>query len=141
MLAELERLEFSATNRIFNPTPERGMFSSIQCAAQWNGWNQQITHWLITLGDQPHLKTETLQTLLDFGARHPEKICQPLRHGHARHPVLLPKEFFAALADSDVIDLKQFLKTHARDFAGFESDDAGLDLDMDTPEDYERLKP
>src|SRR5690349_18959505 len=35
---ELDRLQFSVDNRILNPAPERGMFSSIQCAAQWPGW-------------------------------------------------------------------------------------------------------
>src|SRR2546425_12612503 len=30
--AELDRLDFPGANRVVNPTPERGMFSSIQCA-------------------------------------------------------------------------------------------------------------
>jgi molybdenum cofactor cytidylyltransferase len=37
--AELDRLAFAAENRIVNPHPEQGMFSSIQCAARWPGWN------------------------------------------------------------------------------------------------------
>ncbi len=37
MQAELDRLGFAEENRICNPAPERGMFSSIQCAAQWPG--------------------------------------------------------------------------------------------------------
>jgi CTP:molybdopterin cytidylyltransferase MocA len=44
------------------------------------------------------------------------------------------------LGTSAAPDLKQFLERHACDLAGFESDDAGLDFDMDTPEDYERLR-
>ena len=50
---ELDRLGFPAANRIFNPAPDRGMFSSVQCAAQWAGWQQGLTHWAIVLGDQP----------------------------------------------------------------------------------------
>src|SRR5437763_13333350 len=34
---ELNRLMFPVECRIFNETPERGMFSSVQCAAQWAG--------------------------------------------------------------------------------------------------------
>src|SRR5256885_3178049 len=34
---ELDRLGFPKVNRVVNPTPERGMFSSIQCAARWSG--------------------------------------------------------------------------------------------------------
>lgn len=138
---ELERLHFPVDNRIVNITPENGMFSSIQSAARWHGWQAGLTHWLITLGDQPHLRDSTLRALLDFGAHSPEKICQPMRNGRRKHPVLLPKRFFTKLGSSAAGDLKMFLVEHARYLSGFESPDDGLDLDLDTPEDYERLKP
>jgi len=138
--AELDRLHFPAANRIVNSAPEGGMFSSIQCAASWEGWNSELTHWIVTLGDQPHLKGATLRTLLEFGARNPDKICQPMRGERRKHPVLFPKRFFHALKNSNAGDLKIFLLEHVGSLSGFESDDAGLDLDMDTPEDYERLK-
>src|SRR5712691_801668 len=35
---EFDRLEFPGSDRIVNPQPERGMFSSIQCAGGWRGW-------------------------------------------------------------------------------------------------------
>src|SRR5712692_8184036 len=47
---ELERLAFPPENRICNPAPELGMFSSIQCAARWSGWAQGLSHWAIALG-------------------------------------------------------------------------------------------
>src|SRR5947209_16030515 len=49
--AELNRLNFPERSRIVNPLPERGMFSSIQCAAGWRGWEPILTHWAIVLGD------------------------------------------------------------------------------------------
>ena len=137
---ELDRLHFPKANRITNPAPDRGMFSSIQCAANWAGWNADLTHWLIMLGDQPHLRFETLQALVDFGRHHTDKICQPLRAGHRKHPVLLPKKLFVELRSCADSDLKQFLQAYSNDLAGFESDDSGLDLDMDTPEDYEQVR-
>src|SRR5438105_331727 len=57
--AELNRLAFPLERRVFNPEPERGMFSSIQCAARWAGWKTTLTHWTIVLGDQPHLLSGT----------------------------------------------------------------------------------
>jgi len=137
---ELDRLGFPKTYRITNPAPDRGMFSSIGCAANWGGWNAELTHWLLMLGDQPHLRFETLETLLDFGAAKPDKISQPIRNGHRKHPVLLPKKFFVELRNCRQGNLKEFLKIHSSELAGFESDDSGLDLDMDTPEDYEQLR-
>src|SRR5262245_7381093 len=74
---ELDRLTFPKENRIYNPAPDRGMFSSIQCAADWGGWNPELTHWIITLGDHPQLKQETLQALLDFSATQGDRIWQP----------------------------------------------------------------
>src|ERR1051326_7538368 len=54
--AELDRLCFPESQRIANPNPDRGMFSSIQCAAAWRGWEEPLTHWAVVLGDQPHLR-------------------------------------------------------------------------------------
>ncbi|HWD92288.1 MAG TPA: nucleotidyltransferase family protein [Verrucomicrobiae bacterium] len=140
MIEELDRLGVPAANRIFNATPDNGMFSSIQCAAAWPGWNSSLTHWLVTLGDQPQLSTATLRKLLEFGAWNPEKICQPMRAGRRKHPVLLPRALFAELKESSAGDLRMFLVEHAKELSGFESDDAGLDFDMDTREDYEKLQ-
>jgi len=140
LAAEMDRIGFPSTNRILNPAPENGMFSSIQCAAKWEGWHPELTHWIITLGDQPHLKPGTLQNLLEFGARHPEKICQPMRGERRKHPVLFPQRFFHELKNTSARDLKMFLLERTANLSGFESADAGLDLDMDTPEDYERLR-
>src|ERR1019366_10818668 len=56
LMAELDRLNFSKSDRIENPQPERGMFSSIVCAANWQGWQKDISSWAIVLGDQPHLR-------------------------------------------------------------------------------------
>jgi molybdenum cofactor cytidylyltransferase len=137
---ELDRLQFPKADRIFNPAPERGMFSSIECAARWSGWNPNLTHWILTLGDQPHLQSQTLHSLLDLGSAHAKKICQPIHNGRRRHPVLLPKEAFIFLGQASVADLKTFLQSRSHELAGVEVDDPGLDLDLDKPEDYERAK-
>ena len=136
MERELDRLGFAARNRILNNAPERGMFSSIRCAALWSGWKQTLTHWAIVLGDQPHLRPATLLSLVRFAAARPELVCQPARGARLRHPVVMPRNVFAQLRDSTAADLKEFLAT--REVAGWESDDPGLDLDIDRPEDYQR---
>jgi molybdenum cofactor cytidylyltransferase len=135
---ELDRLNFPAHNRILNSRPEMGMFSSIRCAALWPGRKTGLTHWAITLGDQPHLRFETLHTLLHFSARHPDKVCQPRRLDRLHHPVILPERFFRQLAETSAATLKDFLRTIPEEISGCEIDDAGLDFDIDTPADYER---
>ena len=135
---ELNRLEFPVQNRIANPAAKRGMFSSIQCAANWPGWNIRLTHWAIILGDQPHLRPETLSALANLAAKHPKNICQPGRHGRPRHPILLPREVFKALENSTAATLKEFLQPFAAKVKLVEADDPGLDLDLDHPADYEK---
>jgi molybdenum cofactor cytidylyltransferase len=135
--AELDRLDFPKANRVVNPAPQRGMFSSIQCGERWSGWSAELTHWVIVLGDQPHLRPETLRALLDFACKQSNRVCQPSRRGRPRHPVVLPKTVFAALRDSRVETLKEFLQTLSYGASLCELDDPGLDFDVDTPADYE----
>jgi molybdenum cofactor cytidylyltransferase len=136
--SELERLNFPLANRIRNPAPDRGMFSSIQCAAAWPGWNATLTHWAIVLGDQPHLKLATLQSVVAFAGRQADRVVQPARSGRPRHPVLLPCAAVRELATTTAQDLKAFLAQFS--VALCECDDPGLDLDLDRPEDYERAR-
>lgn len=131
---ELDRLGVPHSHRIENPSPDLGMFSSIQAAARWRGWEDHLTHWAFVLGDQPHLKSQTLRALLEFGAKHPDSVCQPARADKPRHPVLLPKSVFLELAQAATENLRAFLQN--REVALCELDDAGLDLDLDEPKDY-----
>lgn len=136
---ELDRLGFARLDRIENPKPDRGMFSSIQCAANWTGWKPRITVWAVALGDQPHLRLETLRALLRFHAGHPAAVCQPELGGHARHPVLLPRPVFSELKRTQANTLKAFLEQSFYPRLKCPIDDPGLALDLDTPEDYKKL--
>ncbi len=135
---ELDRLGFPPPDRIENPQPERGMFSSILCAARWAGWRDGLAAWAMVLGDQPHLRLETLRALLEFSRQNPGAICQPAFNGRTGHPVILPRDVFAELKHSRAETLKEFLKPLAGRCVQCPVDDAGLLLDLDRPEDYEK---
>jgi molybdenum cofactor cytidylyltransferase len=135
---ELNRLNFPQHLRVVNADPGRGMFSSIQCAAAWQGWQSVLTHWVIVLGDQPHLRLETLQSIIDFSAANPGKVCQPRKDGHRYHPVVLPKKAFEELHRSTAANLKEFLASCETAYC--EMNDAGLELDIDRPEDYQKAR-
>ena len=139
LAVELDRLNVPLQDRIENPRPERGMFSSITCAANWTGWRMEISHWAIVLGDQPQLQMETLRLLGEFSMQNPGAICQPALDGHAGHPVILPQPAFAALKNPPVETLKDFLKLMTPRSVQYPVTDGGLLLDLDTPEDYKRL--
>jgi molybdenum cofactor cytidylyltransferase len=138
---ECERLRSRrSTDCIINPAPERGMFSSVQSAALWPGWKSDLTHWIFALGDQPHLRTGTLAHLVAAAKSAPQAIHQPARRGRARHPVLLPQSAFQRLRSATTADFKQFLESCSEERRRIELPDPGLDLDLDTPEDYQRAK-
>jgi molybdenum cofactor cytidylyltransferase len=134
---ELDRIGFPREQRIVNPEPARGMFSSIQCAARWPAWSSSLTHWVIALGDQPHLSRETLRSIAEFAAQHADNICQTALDGRPRHPVVLPRRMFKQLAESNYSTLREFLNAHATEVCLVEVDDPGVNIDLDTPADYE----
>ncbi len=140
LLAELERLHFPVQNHIENPQSERGMYSSVLCAANWSGWNKEISSWGIVLGDQPHLSSETLSALVEFHFLHKDSICQPFYGDHGRHPIFLPQRAFNELKASRDGTLKDFLKHVHCPSVLYPVKDLGVALDMDTPEDYKRLR-
>ena len=137
---ELDRLQFPASDRIDNPAPDHGMFSSIICASRWSGWQADVVSILVALGDQPHLGVETLRQLLGFHAMNAGSVCQPEFEGRPRHPVIMPRQIFDKLKTSAAATLKDFLGggSIARSYCPLK--DPGLSLDMDTTEDYKRLK-
>lgn len=136
LTAELDRLNVSKLDRIKNPQPEHGMFSSILCAANWDGWRGDLESFAIALGDQPQLRLETLRGLLTCHNQHPNALCQPVFQGRPRHPVLLPRDIFYQLKSTRAETLKDFLKLIAPSGVQYPVDDAALALDLDTPEDY-----
>ena len=138
LAAELNRLNFPADDQIENPQPERGMFSSVLCAVNWTGWKKEISSWVILLGDQPHLRAETLRALLEFHSAHAKAICQPEFEGHARHPVILPQRAFDELKSTRADTLEIFLKLSSCQRVQCGIKDFGLALDIDALEDYKR---
>ncbi|MDR3456745.1 MAG: nucleotidyltransferase family protein [Verrucomicrobiae bacterium] len=139
LVAELDRLGFPAADQIINPQPERGMFSSIICAAGWGGWRGEISNWAIVLGDQPHLTGGTLQALLAFSMQNRNAICQPTSGGRKAHPVILPRPAFDLLKSTQAATLKDFLNLAECPNVQCVINDPSLTLDLDTPEDYKRL--
>jgi len=139
---ELDRIGLPSGERIVNPRHAEGMFSSVVAVARWEGWGTETTAWVFALGDQPHLRTETLAGLLAFHAAHPGAVCQPVAEGRPRHPVIVPRSVGARLGTTAAATLRDFLEEEERSGPlvrqGWPCDDGGLSLDLDTPEDYRK---
>ena len=132
---------FSPSDWIGNPSPQLGMFSSLQEASRWTGWLSTLTHWIISLGDQPHIQISTLRLLLDAARKNPTRICQPALHGRGAHPIVLPATNFRELAQNDAANLRAYIRTHERTRLRVAVEDLGVSEDLNTPEDYAYWKP
>ncbi len=132
---------FSPSAWIENESPQLGMFSSLQEASRWTGWLSTLTHWIISLGDQPHIETSTLCVLLNAARENPTRICQPALNGETAHPIILPGSNFRELAQNDVPDLRTYIRRQEPFRLRVPVEDAGVSGDLDTSEDYRRWKP
>ena len=112
MAAELDRQNFPAKNRVKNPRPERGMFSSIVCAATWDGWHDGVSSWAVILGINRTCKRQPCARCWEFSAGNPDAICQPIVGDRTGHPVILAKAAFADVKNSSAETLKDFLETY-----------------------------
>jgi CTP:molybdopterin cytidylyltransferase MocA len=137
----LAHARFSTSDWIENTSPQMGMFRSLQEASRWPGWLSTLTHWVISLGDQPHIQISTLCLLLDAARKNPTRICQPALHGHSAHPIVLPARHFRELAQNDMADLRTYIRTHEPFRLRLPVEDPGVFADLNTPEDYVRWKP
>jgi xanthine dehydrogenase YagT iron-sulfur-binding subunit len=138
--AELDRLDFPMHDRIVNPHPDHGMFSSIVAPPGGQaGAATSCPAGPIVLGDQPHLRRD-LASASDISppesrCRLPAGVC-----GRAAHPVVLPQPALRVCKTSSANTLKEFLKlARCRHASKHLINDPGLSLDLDTPEDY--IKP
>jgi molybdenum cofactor cytidylyltransferase len=132
---------FSPSDWIENASPQLGMFSSLQAASRWTGWISTLTHWVISLGDQPHIQISTLRELLDAARKNPARICQPALHGRAAHPIILPANNFRELAQRDISNLRAYVRMHEAFRLRVPVKDPGVFENLNTPEDYARWKP
>lgn len=93
---------------------------------------------LVCLSDHPLVSPGTVRTLVREHGKEPGAIIIPLYKGRKGHPTLFPlslvREVFSGLTLRDVIT------RHARSVHAVDVPDEGVILDMDTPEDYERIR-
>ena len=135
---ELDRLGIPADQRAANLAMERGMMGSVAMAARLAAQDTKLTHLVIALGDQPHLRMETLRELLRACETAPGKIIRVVFDGKPGHPLALPANVLAELSVTSSATLREFLRLKEIPACDLTSDDSGVLLDLDTPDDYAR---
>lgn len=137
IISELNRLEWPENNRIFNPEVTPEMFSSVLCGFQWGGWQANVSHLAVALGDQPLIRKKTIVDLVAHARQNPKNICQPLYEKRRRHPVIIPRCIAEKVTVESHSNLREVLNDFKEDISTLPCDDPGLVIDIDTPTDYE----
>jgi len=135
----VEALVHGSARTIFNPEYKRGeMLSSVQVGLG----KASGTSALIVLGDQPQIRKESLERVLEEFAHGEASIIVPSYKMRRGHPWLVPKKFWAEILEMGPGEsLRDFLNRHGDEIRYVNVTDPGILQDLDTPEDYLKSRP
>jgi molybdenum cofactor cytidylyltransferase len=128
-----------------NAAPERGMLSSILAGLAALGGVGTLaggrTTLLVCPGDLPALRPGTVVELLRRREAAGAGLAVPVHRGRRGHPLAVAP---ALVPEIEALEpdrgLRQLLDLHPGELLTVEVDDPGCVADLDTPEDYERLR-
>jgi molybdenum cofactor cytidylyltransferase len=94
-------IDWRDERRVVNPSPERGLSSSLQVGVDALMAGSKPASVLVALGDQPLVTTTTIRALLDAPVRADRPVVVPVYEGDpGRNPVLLRPPAFGLVADA-----------------------------------------
>jgi molybdenum cofactor cytidylyltransferase len=97
---------------------------------------------LVALGDQPDIDPLDIKGIIIKSNEYPEKIIIPSYTMRRGHPWLVPVQFSSELLSIQApATMKTFLQKHENDCEYYVVQRSNILADLDTPEDYEKLKP
>lgn len=122
---------------VYNPKYQEGQSTSLKRAL--DSISDKTLGAFFALGDQPLLKENTIKGLIGTFAENQNCLVAPYYNGQRGNPVVIPRGLFSKLRDleGDIGARNLFLGQH--EIIKFEVDDPGVVLDIDTPEEYEKL--
>jgi molybdenum cofactor cytidylyltransferase len=125
---------------IENPRREEGQLSSLLtglAVADRPGVDAVLVH----LVDVPLVRAETARAVVEAFRRTRAPVVRPAVGGRHGHPVLFSRRVFDDLRRADpAVGAKAVVRAHAADVCDVPVDDDGACRDVDTPEEYGRLR-
>jgi molybdenum cofactor cytidylyltransferase len=140
MKRQFEKRAASTTKKVkvtFNPNYKRGMSSSIHKGLQV--MDPRSEGILISLGDQPFLKTRTINALLDAYHHRRGEIIVPSFRGMKGHPVIFHRKY-----EKELLKLKgdtggkPILLKYSKEIQTIPVRSEGVIKDIDTREEYQK---
>ncbi len=121
-----------------NYHPEEGQLSSLKIGL--TVLSREHAGFFFTLVDHPAVKVETLREILSAWDGNPQTVVRPRYDNRGGHPVLLGKNWIEkTLHLSDSSNMRLALKENSEYIIELPVSDAGIIVNVDTPEDYTNL--
>ena len=132
------RLRGPKVRLVMNPNYERGMSTSIRRGVQ--AVDRKSDGILIALGDQPLLRTKTINALIHALVQEKGKIIVPIFRGSRGHPVLFGPTFKKELLQlKGDVGARSLLQRHPKSVFEVRTRSEGVVVDVDTWNDYRRV--
>jgi molybdenum cofactor cytidylyltransferase len=136
---QLQALSLSDCNCLLNTRPNLGQLYSLQLALR--SLPASCPAILLCLVDHPSVRIETYRLLIEQSAEWPQKILTPTFQGRKGHPVVFPKLLFKNLLNVPLgLGAQQVVQEHPDMVLLLPVRDEGVVLDIDTPQEYLRIK-
>ena len=130
-----------AASSVFNPAYAEGeMLSSIQAGIRELPAAVEAT--LVALGDQPRMQPQTVVSVAAAYADSGAQLVVPSYKMHRGHPWLIHRDLWPELLNLQPGESsRDFLRRHASEIRYVRVDSPTILEDMDTPQDYLKLRP
>lgn len=116
------------------------MLTSLKCGLKALSIESEAA--FIALGDQPFIEESIVRMMKREYQEQKAQIMTPSYQMHRGHPWLVRRELWNEILElPGIATMRDFLMNHARDIRYVVVDTPSVIADMDTPEDYARVKP
>ena len=130
-----KKLATSDVKITFNPLFEKGMGTSIAAGLKLVDSNAKAV--MLTLADQPFIKSQTIDKLIKAFEESDKGIVIPVYQDKPGHPIIFSLKYKAELEDlSGDIGGREIIKRHPEDVLIVAIDDEGVIIDIDTMDSY-----
>ncbi len=134
-------VDASASFLVCNPEPERGQFSSLQVGLQ-EVLNRGRDAAIVALVDRPPAQPDTVRRLKQAFMRSPDRVwaVAPRFEGRHGHPFVVGREMITAFLRAPVTSNAREVQHERADHLEYvDVDDPLVVLNVNTPEDYQRI--
>lgn len=137
-----QTLKNTSAQCVFNPRYETSeMLTSLKVGI--SRLHDEVQAVLVVLGDQPQIQVSVVQGLIEQYRLGKGVLIVPSYQMRRGHPWLVDRSLWQEILqmDDERESMRDFLNHHAQDIVYYLVDTPSILTDMDTPEDYQQMRP